>query len=664
MAVFRNVPRLHLIIITSLCVAIILLSAFKLARKSELDLSDPAHFHYTKVNVDKCTIKGDCPTLENWLYDECSHGHEKAVKDLLRDGANGNALLADGTAAIHVAVVKEHFNVVKILLNSGVDINLQTLDNKGRHDMFTPPAIGWTALHIAAIVGNEKILTLLLSHRADIKLVSIEGLTALHRAAEFGHAKITKILISAGADIEARSLMGATPIIQAANGGFGIPNENSLQVVEALLGASADVNATMIDGRTALWVSVNRGRVEIVRRLLNAKASSTARFGDVTVMDAALRNANPEVLQVLLLADVPIPKTSKEYPRAINLLYSAARDGNERLVELLLRFVDANSISGRKTPLQAACRAGHIEIVEILLQSGADPNLIAEQWESPLYSAASQGFIDIVKILLGAGAKLNLPSVNGETALHGASCQGHSEICELLLHSGAEVNAKSTNGETPLHKASKSYKVVEILLSAGANVHSTTSTGRTPLHNAAETNETKSISRLLSAGADINAQTSDGETSLYLSAKLRDSVQVVKTLLVAGANVHLKTSQGKTAISIAIENRNTEIVELLLGAGSETPDEMGKITLWESSAKGYYRVVAVLLDKGQNVNERVTRGWTCLHIAASNGHAKVVELLLKAGADKTLQDDDGRTALMLAKSRGHQDVVDLLSWDL
>jgi ankyrin repeat protein len=146
-----------------------------------------------------------------------------------------------------------------------------------------------------------------------------------------------------------------------------------------------------------------------------------------------------------------------------------------------------------------------------------------------------------------------------------------------------------------------------------------------------------------------------------LSAKLRDSVHIVETLLVAGANVLLKTSKGKTAISIAIENRNTEIVELLLGAGSETPNEMGKISLWESSAKGYYRVVVVLLDKGENVNERVTRGWTCLHIAASNGHAKVVELLLQAGADKMLQDDDGRTALMLAKSRGHQDVVDLLS---
>ena len=88
---------------------------------------------------------------------------------------------------------------------------------------------------------------------------------------------------------------------------------------------------------------------------------------------------------------------------------------------------------------------------------------------------------------------------------------------------------------------------------------------------------------------------------------------------------------------------------------------MGRISPWEASSFGYFRVLGVLLaDVDKEVNEKHLRGWTCLHIAAWNGHVRVVEVLLGAGADKSLLTYDGRSALALAETRGHREVADLL----
>src|SRR5437764_421168 len=247
---------------------------------SPLDLTDPNHFHFTDDNYRLCKERFNCPTLEDWLHSEAEAGHELAVKGLLKAGADINVRVDDGTAALHVAVFKRHYNVVKLLLKSPrVDVNVRTIEPKsGWHDMFSPPPIRWTALHIAAIQGDEKILKLLLQNKADMAATSIEGYTALHRAAEFGKDKIAKLLIAAGAGVEARSMMGTTPLIEAASGGFGISDEESLKVVQILLSAKANVNAEMYDGRSAMWVAVNRRHPKIVDILLKAGASLTSSF--------------------------------------------------------------------------------------------------------------------------------------------------------------------------------------------------------------------------------------------------------------------------------------------------------------------------------------------------------------------------------------------------
>src|SRR5579859_846246 len=114
-----QVRRLH--IVSGLVFALILISTiahFTFRHKTSLDLSDPNHFHFTNDNYRICQERFNCPSLEDWLHSEAEAGHEIAVKDLLRAGADINSINVDGTSALHIAVFKLHYGVVNVLLKS------------------------------------------------------------------------------------------------------------------------------------------------------------------------------------------------------------------------------------------------------------------------------------------------------------------------------------------------------------------------------------------------------------------------------------------------------------------------------------------------------------------------------------------------------------------
>jgi ankyrin repeat protein len=660
-------------IISGVLFALVLISTithFSL-RPSPLDLSDPNHFHFTADNYRLCKERFNCPTLEDWLHSEAEASHELAVKGLLKAGADINARVDDGTAALHVAVFKGSYNVVKLLLKSPVvDINVRTIEPKtGWHDMFSPPPIRWTALHIAAIQGDEKILKLLLHNKADITATSIEGYTALHRAAEFGKDKITKILIAGGAGVDARSVMGGTPLIDAANGGYGIPDEQYLKVVDILLSARANVNAEMYDGRSAMWVAVNRRHPKIVEILLKAGASLTSSFDGVSTMQRALENGDFDILEMLFLAGAELPRTEKGMQSAKWQFIMAADKERVKLVELFLKAgVDVNSVDWQYTALSCSAGRGNKGLVEMLLAAGADIDLRAEHGNTGLYQAASNGHGSVVEALLKSGAEIGALSQKDFTALHGAAANGHHKVCEFLLAASADINAKSIDGETPLHLAAQngSSLLADTLFANHADVTSRTTLGKTPLHYAAEADQPQFVEKLIHPGnSDPNAQSTTGFTPLHLSAPLR-AANVTLILLSAHAIPNLKSHNGTTALSIAVRNHRSATVEALLGAGAEIgPEGLGKISLWEASGHEYFRILEELLKEKtiDEVNEVVhfQLGWTCLHSAAYYGRKRVAEMLLGAGADKGIRASNGQTARELAIVRGFQDVADLLS---
>ena len=110
------------------------------------------------------------------------------------------------------------------------------------------------------------------------------------------------------------------------------------------------------------------------------------------------------------------------------------------------------------TPLHAASREGHVEVVNILIQAGGDVNC-KEKWGwTPLHEASYNGHVEVVKRLIRAGGDVNeQDEEDGSTPLHDASENGHVEVITALLAAGADKTTKNNKGQTP-HDVAKNQE--------------------------------------------------------------------------------------------------------------------------------------------------------------------------------------------------------------
>ena len=122
------------------------------------------------------------------------------------------------------------------------------------------------------------------------------------------------------------------------------------------------------------------------------------------------------------------------------------------------------------TPLYSAVSNSKKEIVQTLLEAGADPNQKAQGKYPPLISACDKyrPNLEIIKLLIEYGADPNIQDEDGNTPLHIAVGNDDSEITELLLTNGADPNIQDDIGNTPLHKPTN-YIIKNLLIKHGAD---------------------------------------------------------------------------------------------------------------------------------------------------------------------------------------------------
>jgi len=120
----------------------------------------------------------------------------------------------------------------------------------------------------------------------------------------------------------------------------------------------------------------------------------------------------------------------------------------------------------KETALAIASFDGYKEIVEVLLQKGADPNVYDEMGIPPILGAARTNRGEIIEMLIKNKANVNIKNKSGEeTALHYAAEYNSGDAAKILLANGADKTAKNSSGKTPLDiaKEKKSDKVIELL---------------------------------------------------------------------------------------------------------------------------------------------------------------------------------------------------------
>jgi ankyrin repeat protein len=134
----------------------------------------------------------------------------------------------------------------------------------------------------------------------------------------------------------------------------------------------------------------------------------------------------------------------------IDTFYSDYIDYDKLLLDGLKSWPTTNVRDDNgNTPLMMACRGGHLDVVEKLLDSSHLDHQNSDGMTALFYASVNE-HPDIVKLLLDHGANPDLQNTNGNTALTAASFNGYMEITKLLMDHGAKLDIRNNRGHTAL----------------------------------------------------------------------------------------------------------------------------------------------------------------------------------------------------------------------
>lgn len=383
---------------------------------------------------------------------------------------------------------------------------------------------------------------------------------ALHLAVRKGNLVEVERLIASGTPVETRDAIGSTPLLDAAWTG-------ETEIAEFLIQHGADVNAHHREsGATPLQYAVLTGHTKITRLLLDAGAKLDAEYrdGQSLLHVAAARGYAPIIdLLVAAKADVQALDANGNTP-----LDSAVLHNQPFAVTALLRN-HANAsyvhpLDGRGA-LHEACIRGFAQMLQPLIDAGADPTARDRFGQTPLDIALAYKNGNVVAALLHLGQKLKESEQIAEETMESATLRGQTEIARLLLDNGLDVNKPSANGSSYLNDAALKgqKKMVQLLLDHGASLGARNQSGGTALHDAALGGNADVVGLLLDRGAVIDdRELESGATPLMMAASM-GRVEVVTLLLKRGANRLLRDKAGHTALERARDTENQEMIQLL-----------------------------------------------------------------------------------------------------
>jgi ankyrin repeat protein len=246
-------------------------------------------------------------------------------------------------------------------------------------------------------------------------------------------------------------------------------NRGHLDIMRTLIERNADLNAQCEKGRTALYVSIEKGKVRATEYLLDQGADPNIPINDGrTPLILAVKLGDPECCRLLIShgADVHARTNDGATP-----LFMAVHKGGIETTKILIEAgVDAFSpFPNGRTPRETATAEGHTHLASFLhnLKEDDDPgNAILDA----VYGGHYHGVYRLLKI--DAGLLAYRSAKQGWTPLHVAVMQSNQEMVDLLIKEGAAVNAINNDGMTPLHYAAGTgdEAMVRLLIHHGADV--------------------------------------------------------------------------------------------------------------------------------------------------------------------------------------------------
>jgi ankyrin repeat protein len=616
----------------------------------------------------------------------CSAGNIEVIDLLVDWGANIHDYNARGQCCLSIAMINGNFDLVRYLLEKGVDINmapesaqfdtvlhqqvrfgdaekvafiLSLNPNAGATNLY-----GQTPMHVAVIENKPEIVRLMSDAGVFIDPKERDARTPLHFAATQDNATMAALLLELGANIESSDRQRQTPLHAAVVAG-------SMNAMNLLLEKGADMKWRDRDGRDALHLAAIHQRMNCLEKLLALGA-------DINTVDREQRTPLHNVMQV----------------------------GTQNIA---LQLIDAGadvSVQDKllQTPLHLALTAGIMQVVSRLLDAGADVNVEDRYGQNALFHAATAPSTLPAELLVTKGMAINVTDRVGQTPLHLAVSSGESDTVNYLLQRGAEVNVADRNGWMPLHLACRRGNVIVVrdLLAKGAQADAVNREGAQPAHVSAEAGHWGPIQLLELRGIDLATPDEKGNAPLHIAAR-EGHHRLCRLMLSRGASLAVTNSEGHTPLAMAEMNSPGRVdtpgltplqVSKIINArqtifylravtldtlawaakkgDSGTLDTL--LSLHPEYAQSCYRslpltfeavrhgqedALAVLLKHGAPIEEprHHPAFTTALHEAALGGHTSLALWLLAHGSDKNQIDAGGRTAAEVARLQSHAETA-------
>ena len=427
---------------------------------------------------------------------------------------------------------------------------------------------------IDLIVLATTVAAMILIHLAMLQCMPDPGITAnwtddwyrtpLHLAAAMGHVDVISILLDEGAVVEAKDWRKQTPLFYAAAGGH-------IKAVEALLSLGADLNAVdeldlkpyRVAATHSAWQALGGHDTTLHSALRSTEVSDlTVVFvahllhADPTVVNLPDQQGAPPLVLAVLAGRTDIVRALLERGADVNLASSPSPPGDARHRANATSVVKQGSTealaTGPRTPLFAAAERGDLELMQLLIDAGANPDgrnpLRVEKstarssqngmtgktasdgnggGDAPLHLAAEEDNVAVLTLLLDSGAQIDARNASQQTALTIAIVESSREAIALLIARGASCAVDDDEwigkGSTPLHYVSARGRldvVKQLLASAdgAVKINAVDARGFSPLHHAVRSRKVAVVQALLDAGADASLPNSLGLSAKQLAA--------------------------------------------------------------------------------------------------------------------------------------------------